>query len=59
MMLLLTILVIATISVLWAVWSYKNIGKVKEVGEVKKELATGKVIFQEESASPDSSSSTA
>jgi hypothetical protein len=56
-MLILTILSIAVISVLWAWWSYKNIGKVKEVGEVKKELATGKVIFQEESASGDSSSS--
>jgi hypothetical protein len=55
-MLVIPILIIALISIVWAIWSYKRMHVVKEVSEAKKELATGKVIFQDSSGESSSSS---
>lgn len=57
MALVFAILVLAVISVVWAIWSYKHMHIVKEVSEVKKELAGGKVIFQDSPSTESSSSS--
>lgn len=45
------VILIAIISVLWAIWSYKKLEKRPQVDEAKQELKKGKVIFQDQSSS--------
>lgn len=52
-------MLILAISVLWAMYSLKQMQKMEKVSAVKDELKKGKVIFQSdsESSSPSESSS--
>lgn len=54
---IISIIVIAVISVLLSVISLKKMGNKSDIDKVKKELARGKVIFKEDYSSSKSSSS--
>lgn len=49
-MLLFVIIALAIISVALAYRSLKGINKIEEIGEAKKDLTKGRVIFQNESS---------
>lgn len=40
------LIIIAIISVVWAFWSLKKISAEKEIGETKKDLKKGRVLFR-------------
>lgn len=49
-MLLYIVSILVIVSVVLAIHSLRNLNKLEEVGEVKKELKTGRVIFQNDSS---------
>ena len=56
MLVLIITLVIAVISVLWAMLSLTHLQKTKEIESAQKDLSRGKVLFYDSSASKSSSS---
>lgn len=48
------LIIIAVISIAWAIWSLKNLSVKKEIGETKEKLKKGRVVYQRTSSSSSS-----